>query len=97
MTGNSENILRFSGSMSIVNVTVLLKAGQEFLFSQKGKGEIIFNLSEVEEVDSSALCVLFSLLRSAQELGIKTRITHPPSSMISLAQLYGVSDALPFV
>lgn len=56
---------------------------------------MVVDLSSIEETDSSALGVVFGLLRTARQLGVALRITHPPASMISLAALYGVSDSLP--
>jgi phospholipid transport system transporter-binding protein len=39
--------------------------------------------------------VVFAWLRTARERGATLRISHPPASMTSLAELYGVSDFLP--
>ena len=57
--------------------------------------EVELDLSAVEETDSSALSVIFGLLRSARERGVTMRIAHPPASMVSQAALYGVSESLP--
>ena len=92
---NSDG-LRVTGPMLIANASALLEAGRGFLRSRVGAGELVFDLSAVEETDSSALSVIFGLLRTASECGITMRVANPPASMISQAALYGVSDSLSF-
>ena len=87
--------LRVTGPMLIANASALLEAGRGFLRSRAGAGELVFDLSPVEETDSSALSVIFGLLRTARDCGVTMRVAHPPASMISQAALYGVSDSLP--
>jgi phospholipid transport system transporter-binding protein len=87
--------LRVTGPMLIANASALLEAGRGFLRSRAGSGELVFDLSAVEETDSSALSVIFGLLRTARDCGVTMRVAHPPASMISQAALYGVSDSLP--
>jgi len=95
MTEVTKNEFCFTGSILIENASSLLKSGREYLCSNKDKKEIVFDLCKVEETDSSALGVFFALLRTARDLSLTVRIIHPPASMTSLADLYGVSDALP--
>ena len=95
MIEKSGNELRVTGSMLVADATVLLQSGREFLQAERGSAGVVFDLSAVEETDSSALGVVFGLLRTARQLGVAMRIAHPPASMISLAALYGVSDYLP--
>ena len=87
--------LRVTGPMLIANTSALLEAGRGFLRSRAAAGELVFDLSSVEETDSSALSVIFGLLRTARDCAVTMRIAHPPASMISQAALYGVSDSLP--
>ena len=56
---------------------------------------LTLDLSAVEETDSSALSVIFGLLRTARERGLTLRVAQVPASMVSQAALYGVSDSLP--
>ena len=86
-----------TGPMLIANANALLNAGRGFLRASTmaaGSSEIIFDLSAVAETDSSALSVIFGLLRTARECGVTLRVANPPASMISQAALYGVSDSL---
>lgn len=54
-----------------------------------------FDLSAVAEVDSSGLAVLFGWLRAARAQGLALKFVNPPRNLLSLAQVYGVSDLLP--
>ena len=87
--------LRVTGPMLIANASALLEAGRGFLSAGAASVEVELDLSAVEETDSSALSVIFGLLRSARERGVTMRIAHPPASMVSQAALYGVSESLP--
>jgi phospholipid transport system transporter-binding protein len=88
--------LRITVPMRIANASALLEAGRGFLRAGSGAGEVVFDLSMVDETDSSALSVVFGWLRTARERNVPLRLVHPPASMISQAELYGVSDSLPF-
>ena len=93
MIEQNGSVLRVTGGMLISDARALLESGREFLRS--ASGAMILDLSAAEETDSSALAVVFGLLRTASERGVAMRIANPPSSMISQAALYGVSDSLP--
>ncbi|MBS1227893.1 MAG: anti-sigma-factor antagonist [Proteobacteria bacterium] len=84
------------GPMLIANASALLKAGRGFLREAATVGDVVFDLSAVAETDSSALSVIFGLLRTARDCGVTLRVTNPPASMISQAALYGVSESLSF-
>lgn len=85
--------LRLTVPMVIANASALLVTGRAHL--QSSGQQKVFDLSAVVETDSSALTLIFAWLRTAHEHGAQLRITHPPASMLSLAELYGVSDLLP--
>ena len=93
MIEQNGSVLRVTGGMLISDARALLESGREFLRS--ASGAMILDLSAAEETDSSALAVVFGLLRTASERGVTMRVANPPSSMISQAALYGVSDSLP--
>ncbi len=80
--------------MLIANAQGLLQAGRVLLGGETALA-ITLDLEPVKEADSSALGVLFGLLRTAGACGKRISVTNPPSGLISLAALYGVSDALP--
>ncbi len=86
--------LRVTGPMLIANASALLEAGRGFLRAAKAGSSLALDLSAVEETDSSALSVIFGLLRTARDCGVYLNVAHAPASMISQAALYGVSDSL---
>lgn len=79
------------GDMTLENATTLLAAG----VAAVKQGATRFDLSGVGAIDSSGLAVLFGWLRTAQAEGRKVTITHPPRSLRSLAEVYGVAELLP--
>ena len=95
MIEKSGHGLSVSGPMLIACATELLASGRAFLSSASVNDTVVFDFSAVEETDSSALSVVFGWLRTAQALNVGMRIANPPTSMISQAALYGVSDSLP--
>lgn len=97
MIENDGQGLRVTGPMLIANASALLEAGRDFLragVGAAGGSELVIDLAAVEETDSSALSVIFGLMRTARERGVTLRVAHPPASMVSLAALYGVTDSL---
>lgn len=97
MIEQKGNGLCVTGPMLIANASALLNAGRDFLrAAASGGGEVAVDLSAVAETDSSALSVIFGLLRTAQECGVALRVVNPPASMVSQAALYGVSANLAF-
>ncbi len=94
MIEQNGNGLRVSGPMLIADASALLAAGRGFLRGLSGS-DVLVNLSEVAEADSSALGVIFALQRSARERGAELRIVNPPAGLLSLAGLYGVAETLP--
>lgn len=95
MIEQSGDSLRVTVPMVIANASALLEAGRQCLRAGTQGGQSVFDLSAVDEADSSALTVVFAWLRTAREGRATLRIVHPPASMVSLAELYGVSDFLP--
>jgi phospholipid transport system transporter-binding protein len=85
--------LRVTAPMVIANAKELLTAGQEKLAA--GSGTLQVDLAAVTAVDSSALTVLFAWMRRLQAQGRSLSIVAPPASLLSLAELYGISDLLP--
>lgn len=84
--------LHVSGDMTLETATALFSRGLEISASQSPE----YDLAGVGEVDSSGLAVLFGWMRAAEAQGKTLRIDNPPESLVSLAQVYDVSDLLPF-
>lgn len=79
-----------SGSMTMDNAAALLAQGVQAL----AQGRTTFDLSEVTEIDSSGLAVLFGWQRAAQASGKAISIVNPPHNLRSLADVYDVSGLL---
>lgn len=93
MIRNAGDSIEVSGAMTLPGATELLAAGHGCLANP----ETIFDLAAVTEVDSSCIAVIFGWLREAERLGKTIRIAHAPKDLLSLAEVYGVTELLPLV
>ena len=84
------NRLSIRGAMTVDTVSALLAEGLAQL-----DGEIEVDLSEVGEVDSSAISLVFEWLRQAGIRNVVVAFSNLPPTLISLATLYGVLDLIP--
>jgi phospholipid transport system transporter-binding protein len=73
------------------NARRLFERGQSMIVA----GEQVFDLSAVADADSSAVAVMLGWLRHAAQAGAVVRFAGVPAGVLSLAELYGVSDLLP--
>ena len=94
MMEKKENRYVVTGPMLIANARALLEAGRGFLHAESAT-EVMLDLEQVQDADSSALGVVFGLLRTAAERGKKLYVANPPAGLLSLAGLYGVAESLP--
>ncbi len=94
MTASVQRIddhIAVSGDMTLETASDLLASGVSTL----ADGDAVFDLAAVTDVDSSGLAVLFGWQRAAQAQGKTLRIENPPYNLISLAEVYGVTEILP--
>lgn len=80
-----------SGALTLANARALLGDG----CARLTRAENVFDLAAVREVDSSGLTVVFGWVRAARQAGKAVRIVNPPANLLSLADLYGVTELLP--
>ena len=83
--------LAVSGSLTIPHASRLLTEGARQVSGQ----DVLFDLAEVRQVDSSAVAVILGWMRAAQASGHKVSVANAPESLRSIAQLYGVREMLP--
>jgi phospholipid transport system transporter-binding protein len=78
------------GRITIANASAMLAEGLK-RFVRDG---LVVDLSQLEEVDSSAVSLVLEWLREAQRNQRKLRFTRIPDNLKSLATLYGVLDLI---
>ncbi len=81
---------RVQGRITIDNARALLADG----LRQFSKDGLVVDLSQLEDVDSSAVSLLLEWLREAQRNQRKLRFANLPDNLKSLAALYGVLDLI---
>ncbi|HEY8354083.1 MAG TPA: STAS domain-containing protein [Methylophilaceae bacterium] len=80
-----------SGNLLLDDVEQLLAQN----LSPNGSAVLEIDLAGVGEVDSVAVSLLFEWVRQAHTRRCKVVYRNLPSSLVSLASLYGVLDFLP--
>ncbi|QDQ26502.1 STAS domain-containing protein [Chitinimonas arctica] len=58
---------------------------------------LVLDLSEVSEIDSTAVSLLLHWQRDAVAAGRQLTLQRPPANLTSLAALYGVEEFLPHI
>lgn len=84
------NNFRVQGRITIDNARAVLAEGQK-LFDRDG---VVVDLSQLEEVDSSAVSLLLEWLRAAQREKRSIRFVNLPSNLTSLATQYGLLEII---
>ena len=91
MINYADGRLLVVGHLTMDTVPALYEQGLQHL-KQK---ELILDFTKVETADSSAVSLLLGWTRAAKQSNCVVSVVNLPSSMLSLAGLYGVSDLLP--
>jgi phospholipid transport system transporter-binding protein len=86
-----ENRWLISGPMTVDQVNALLAESSALTIP----GEI--DLSQVSDVDTTAVSLLFEWQRQAQAHNTKISFSNLPENLASLAKLYSVSELIPQV
>ena len=81
------------GPVTIANVAALITQGVA-LFD---RDDLVIDLAQVSEVDSSAISMLLEWQRGACSRKQKLHFANMPKNLQSLARLYGVSELIPLV
>ncbi len=84
-------IHRISGNLTIETVTQLFERGLDFA----GEDSLVLDLEQVLTVDSAAVSLLLAWVRQAENNGLDLSIINTPANLLSLANLYGVTEMLP--
>jgi phospholipid transport system transporter-binding protein len=79
------------GPLTLASVTAVLQEGSAAI----AQGVRTVDLSEVGELDSSALALLLAWLREAKRLNRDITFANLPQGLTTIARLYGVAELLP--
>jgi phospholipid transport system transporter-binding protein len=79
-----------AGNITSDNAAALAEAGAAAIRA----GDLQFDLSAVQRVDSSAVALLLAWQRAAKAAGKSVSFANLPAGLLSLAELYGVSALL---
>ena len=91
MITREDGRLVVRGRLTIATVPALFETGLQHLSSE----DLLVDFSQVEAVDSAAVSMLLGWLRAAQRSQRALRVTGLPEDLLSLADLYGVTELLP--
>lgn len=91
MITREDDRLVVHGRLTIATVPALFETGLQHLTSE----DLLVDFSQVEAVDSAAVSMLLGWLRAAQRSQRALRVTGLPEDLLSLADLYGVTELLP--
>lgn len=87
----SGDRVEVSGPMTMAAAAAMLAEGEAAIAANAS----VFDLAAVTDMDSSCLAVIFGWMRAARDSGKVVRLLNPPQNLLSLAEVYGVSDLLP--
>lgn len=91
MIRDAGDHIEVSGPLTLGRAREMLEAGSALLTRPANR----FDMTQVKEVDSSGLTVVFGWVRAAHREGKSVQISNPPKNLLSLADLYGVTELLP--
>ncbi|MBL80038.1 MAG: anti-anti-sigma factor [Nitrosomonadaceae bacterium] len=81
------------GPITIINVVEILEQG----ISLFDRNDLIIDLAQVTDIDSSAVSMLFEWKRRAQKNNQQVYFSNIPENLKNLSQLYGVAELIPLV
>lgn len=81
---------RIQGEITLVNAALILKELKPYI----AKKVPLLDFSDVAQVDSTALALILSCKRAAEQQNYRLRLSGLPTSITTLADLYGVAPFL---
>ncbi|WP_428609352.1 STAS domain-containing protein [Sedimenticola sp.] len=91
---DDRGVMRLSGDLVFAHVTTLLGKIEKLLESNKGS-ELVIDMSQVGDVDSSGLALLLEVMEHAQRREVKLRIRSLSEALLGIARLSNVDALLP--
>lgn len=90
-TMDDQGVLRLEGDLIFANVTSLLGQIDKQL---QGAGQLIVDLEQVRDVDSSGLVLLLEVQERAQQRGVNVRFRALSDDLLGIARLSNVENLL---
>jgi len=93
----TEAMVEKQGSRIVVKIPMTVETVGDLLTETLPllNSDVEVDLSEVSEVDSSSISLMFEWLRQAQQKNIRVVYSNLPKTLVSLSTLYGVLELLP--
>jgi phospholipid transport system transporter-binding protein len=83
--------LHIKGPVTLENAMTLRDQSEQYF----DRPQLLFDFSEVSEIDSAAVSLMLEWLRKGRATGCEVRFANLGESITSLTDLYGVEDLLP--
>ena len=87
---DSLDTLQSLTSLTVANARTALAQGVDAILS----GQVMFDLRNLEAVDSAAVSVMLAWRREAQKAGQPLKLKNLPVNLKNLTKLYGVCELL---
>lgn len=91
MISRNGDKLYVQGPITVENVASVIEQGIA-LFD---RSDLVIDLAQITEVDSSAISMLLEWQRKARGQNRRLCFSNIPKNMENLAQLYGISELIP--
>ncbi len=96
MISRDGNLIRLSGDVTINTVNSVYRQGLFAGNDGQAAGELQVDCSGLGKVDSSAVSLMLSWVREAQQKDVRLGFSNVPESLRSLAKLYGVAELIDY-
>ena len=87
----TEKSWNLSGDVTIVHAHALLTESRHL----PAQSRLLIDFSQVDNVDTATLSVMFEWLRHAHKKNCDLKFAHLPENLQSLMALYGVTELIP--
>lgn len=91
MSEAGENVIQISGRLTMATISALFGKGLPW---EEGMGDCVIDFAKVAVVDSSAVSLMLTWLRTAKRKNVGLSFINVPDNLRSLANLYGVAELL---
>ena len=89
-----SEVLALDGALSFESLPGVLEKSREYCAREDLPDRLTIDFSAITEVDSSAVALLLEWRREAGRRGKALHFENLPPNLLSLADLYGVTDLL---